>query len=225
MQSTPSILLIALALTGWAVADLPKKAPISKYTRLWTDSPFTSKPPPPEPAGPAADPLADYALLGVSPVTGGYRVTMINKKDPAKRVIVESDRPTGGFKILGVTRKPGDPRGTVVRMSSGSVTGDVAFDESLLALAAPAAPKVAQKPVLPGGAPGINQGAAPVQPGQPGQPNQPGQTPVRQPRPRVVPPATPAQPGQPGIPAQRSQLGKPGQPSSSNLRRDRRTLR
>ena len=33
---------------AWAAADLPKKAPITKYTGLWTNSPFTSKPPPPE---------------------------------------------------------------------------------------------------------------------------------------------------------------------------------
>lgn len=212
MKSAPRILLVALALTGWAVGDLPKKAPISKYTRLWSDSPFTSKPVVLL-AGPAVDPLKDYALLGVSPVTGGYRVTMLNKKDPSKRVIVESDRPAEGFKILGVTRKPGDPHGTVVRMSSGSVTGDVAFDKSLLALAPPpaqAAPKVGQnpqqllpQPQLPGVAPGMNSGAAPLQPGQ---------VPPRQPRPRVVPPAAPIQPAQPNS-------------GLSNPRRDRRILR
>lgn len=224
MKSTSRILLFALALTGWAVADLPKKAPISKYTRLWTESPFTSKPPPPEAAGPEADPLEDYALLGVSPVTGGYRVTMMNKKDPAKRLIVESDRPTEGFKILTVTRKPGDPLGTVVRMSSGSVSGNVSFDPQLLTIAAPpaaAGPKPVQQPMLPGVAHGAGQGAgqgvthgaAPVQPGQ---------VPPRQPRPRVVPPAAPTQPA---LPAQLTQPARPGRPSSTNLRRDHRTPR
>jgi len=212
MKSTPRVLLIALALTGWVVADLPKKAPISKYTRLWTESPFTSKPVV-GPTGPVADPLGDYSLLGVSPVTGGYRVTLINKKDPAKRLIVESDKPAEGFKILGVTRKAGDPLGTVVRMSSGSVTGNVAFDPQLLTIAAapaPVAPKGTQ-PLLPGvapggvpGAPGVSHGAAPVQPGQA----------ARQPRPRVVPPA--ATPGQPV---------RPGQPSPSTPRRDHRSPR
>ncbi len=218
MKSTPRILLVALALTGWAVADLPKKAPISKYTRLWTESPFTSKPVV-APAGPVADPLEDYSLAGVSPVTGGYRVTLLNKKNPTERLIVESDRPTGGFKILAVTRKPGDPLGTVVRMSSGSVTGNVAFDPQLLTLAPPPAPTGGPKPgqpnlpgVVPGTAPGVNHGAAPV--GQPGQAGQPGQVPPRQPRPRVVPPAiTPTQPV------------RPGQPSPSTLRRDHRSPR
>jgi hypothetical protein len=202
MKSAPHILFVILALTGWAVADLPKKAPKSKYTRLWTDSPFTSKPVV-EAAGPAVDPLEDYALLGVSPVTGGYRVTMLNKKNPTKRLIVESDRPSEGFKILSVTRKPGDPLGTVVRMSSGSVSGNIAFDEKLLTIAAPPAPAVPKvpQPLLPG----VAHGAAPV--------GQPGQEPTRQPRPRVVPPVAPSQPV------------RPGPPSSSTLRRDHRPLR
>jgi hypothetical protein len=49
MKTAPRMLLLALALTGWAAADLPKKAPVTKYSRLWTDSPFTSKPEPPPP--------------------------------------------------------------------------------------------------------------------------------------------------------------------------------
>ena len=40
---------------------------------------------------------------------------------------MDSDKPpTEGFKILKVTRKPGDPLGTTVRMNSGSMTGNVA---------------------------------------------------------------------------------------------------
>jgi len=177
--AAPRILLLALAFTGWAAADLPKKAPITKYTGLWTNSPFTSKPPPPE-AGPAVNPLEDYALCGVSPVTAGYRVTLLNKKKPEERIIVETDRPSDGFKILSVTRKPGDPLGTVVRMMSGSITGTVSFDEKLLTLAAPPAAK--PPPQAPPG----------VVPGQPQL--QPGQMPQRQPRPRVVPPPMPQTP-------------------------------
>lgn len=193
MHSALRILLLAPALTGWAVADdLPRKAPVGKYTGLWTNSPFTSKPPPPE-AGPAVNPLEDYALGGVSPVSGGYRVTLLNKKKPEERIITETDRPREGFKILGVTRKPGDPLGTVVRITKGSVTGTVAFDESMLKLAA--APAAA--PPQPNQAPGV----------QPQPVLQPGQVPaVRQPRPRVVaPPPNPTavpprpQPGQPVI--------------------------
>lgn len=206
MTSAPCILLTALALTGWAAAELPRKAPLTKYTRLWTDSPFTSKPPP---AGPAevANPLEDYALAGVSPVTGGYRVTLINKKKPDERIIVESDKPRDGFKVLGVTRKPGDPLGTVVRMASGSLTGTVAFDEKLLTIAPPAPPQ--QKP------------AANLPPGvQPGQVPQPGQAPQRQPRPRVVPPPVPQAAGQAARPPV-----QPAQPVQNNLRPARRNQR
>jgi hypothetical protein len=202
MHSALRILLLAPALTGWAAADLPRKAPISKYTGLWTNSPFTSKPPPPE-AGPALNPLEDYTLGGVSPIAGGYRVTLLNKKKPQERIITESDKPSGGFKILGVTRKPGDPLGTVVRLSSGSVTGTVTFDEASLKLTPP-----------PAAAPAANASPGVQPPGQPPQPVPPGaNTALRQPRPRVVQPP-PAQGVTPAKPAT--------SPSHSSTRPDRR---
>jgi hypothetical protein len=202
--SNPAFLL--LALTGAVLADLPKKAPLSRYSSLWTNSPFTSKPPPAE-AGLAANPLDDYALIGVSPIGGtGYRVTLINKKKPEERITVDSDKPSkDGFKVLEVIRKAGDPLGTTVRMNSGSMTGVVAFDTKLLTLAA--APKAA---------------AQPQQPGQPPQPGQPIPQPVdpnqRQPRPRVVPPPAPvagAVPptNPPGIPG----VQTPQRPNTQNL--------
>ena len=166
MIPTLRIASCLLALVGWVVADVPKKAPKTKYTGLWTNSPFTSKPPPPEDA-PEANPLEDFALLGVSPIEGGYRVTVIKKKEPETRIYLRSTdpQPKEGLKVLGVTRKAGDPLGTVVRMSSGLKTGNVGYDEKLLTLAqAPA-----QKPA-----------------GQPGQAAQPGQP--------VVQPAIPGQP-------------------------------
>jgi hypothetical protein len=174
----PAILpLLPLLFGAWASADVPKKAPITKYSNLWQNSPFTSKPPPPT-ATEQANPLEDYALCGISPIGGGYQITLLNKKKPEERITVRSDetKPKHGFKILEVKRKSGDPLGTTVRLSSGSVTGTVAFEEKLLALAAPPATK-------PHAAAGT-QGAAPMQ-----NPTiQPGQLPGRQPRPRVVPP-------------------------------------
>ena len=204
MHPALRLLLLLPALIGVAAADLPRKAPLTKYSGLWMNSPFTSKPPPPE-QGPAANPLEDYALAGVSPISSGYRVTLLNRKKPEERIVVDSDKPRDGFKILEVTRKPGDPLATVVRMSSGSVTGTVSFDESLLTLTPPPA---AQNPQLPPG----------VQPPQPGAQPQPGQAPQRQPRPRVVPPPNPqnqqqARPGQ--------QPGQPVQPQQRPGRRNR----
>jgi hypothetical protein len=194
----------SLLLAGATLADLPKKAPLSRYSSLWTNSPFTSKPPPAE-AGVANNPLDDYALIGVSPIGGtGYRVTLLNKKKPEERIIVDSDKPSkDGFKVLEVIRKAGDPLGTTVRMNSGSMTGTVAFDTKLLALAA--APKAA----VPPGQPGQPQAGQPPIPGQP-QP-QPANSPLRQPRPRVVPPPAPTVPGlpQPGAVPQATPPGIP----------------
>lgn len=209
------VILLLPALAGLAAADVPRKAPITKYARLWTDSPFTSKPPPPD-QGPVVNPLEDYTLAGVSPVSSGYRVTLLNKKKPEDRIIVESDKPREGFKILAVTRKAGDPLGTVVRMQSGSVTGTVGFDETLLTLA----PPPAAKPQAP---PGVVQ-----PPPIPGQPPQPGQQPIRQPRPRVVPPPTPNAQAQGQAQPQVQPQGLPpgvrpgGQPTQNQQRPDRR---
>ena len=178
---------LLLALVGVASADLPKKPSLQKYSGLWTNSPFTAKPPPPE-AGPENNPLDDYALIGVSSLgVKNYLVTLINKKKPDEpRIYVETHRESKGFKILKVTRKDGDPLGTVVQMQSGSMTGTVSYDQKLLtltpaAVAKPAAPQPGQPP----------QGGPQVAPGEP----------QRQPRPRVVPPPAPGANGQP-IPGQ-----------------------
>jgi hypothetical protein len=186
-------LFCLLALVGSVQADLPKKTPPSRYANLWTNSPFTAKPPP---AGPVdqVNPLDDYALLGVSPISAtGYRVTLINKKQPDERITVDSDKTNTDFKILEVIRKSGDPLGTEVRMSSGSMTGKVSFDQKLLVLTPAAPPK---PPTIQNGQPPMPN--ANVQPGAVvnGQPVPNGTVPViRQPRPRVIPPPTPtAQP-------------------------------
>lgn len=192
MKAIFRIALATLAAHGLVAADSPKKAPITKYTKLWQDSPFTSKPLPPPPDDPAPA-FEDYSLAGVSPIEGGYRVTLMEKKDPTKRHFIYSDdpNPPKGFKILGVTRKADDPRGTVVRLSTGSQVGTVTYDDKLMTIAAPK-PQAPQQPAIPG---------QPVP-----QPLQPGQIPQRQPRPRVVPPPVPAQgqvqPGQPQVQAQ-----------------------
>ena len=191
MKTPSSILILTLAISTWAAADLPKKAPYSKYLHLVQNSPFTSKPLPVDP-GPQVNILDDYALAGVSPIAGGYRVTLLNKKKPDERIAVSSDevKPKHGFKILEVMHKEGDPLGTTVKLSSASGTGTVAFDEKHLALAAPAAPKQAPNGQHPNAQ--HPSGLPAAMPGIPGQTVQPGQIPGRQPRPRVVPPPTPA---------------------------------
>lgn len=153
--------------------------PLNRYSRLWSDSPFTSKPPPAA-ALEQANPLEDYALLGVSPISSsGYRVTLINKKQPEERIIVDSDKTNTPFKILEVIRKSGDPLGTEVRMSSGSMSGKVSFDSKLLVII-PASPLKGQNNPLQPQANGIPQPSM--------QANANSAVPVRQPRPRVIPP-------------------------------------
>jgi hypothetical protein len=174
----PVFWLLALSTSVWA--EVPQKAPPGYYSSLYTDSPFTTKPPPVT-AGPLNNPLEDYALIGVSPIgrvddADGYRVTLLNKKKPDERITVNSGDAKSDFKILEVIRKSGDPLGTTVRMSTGSMMGTVSFDEKLLTLAV-AQPRVqTQQPV---------QGGPQLQPGMP---NMPPGVPPRQPRPRVVPP-------------------------------------
>ena len=169
----PSLLLLP-ALTAVLHAGVPQKLPLSNYSRLWTNSPFTSKPPT-FGSGPIANPLDDYALLGVSPIGKGHRVTLINKKQPDQRITVETGKTSAdGFSIIKVNRKAGQPLETTVEMASGSMQGTVSFDEKLLTIAAP-------PPVAP---------AAPAQAPQPIQ----GQATPVQPRPRVVPPPAPSSP-------------------------------
>lgn len=196
----PTLVLCLAAVAGHAVADAPKKAPISRYTKLWLDSPFTTKPPP---AGPAAieNPLEDYALIGVSSLGGDkYRATMLNKKKPdAPRIYLESGTESGGFKLIKVNRKNGNPLATTIQVQSGSATGTVSVDEKLLTLATPQPAKAAQNPQQNPNQP----------PGQDNNPNNQG----RMPRPRVVPapggqaqegvipPQNTAQPNLPAVPA------------------------
>ncbi len=205
-MKTISVFALLIAFAGSSFADVPKKIPRSRYEALWKNSPFTSKPAV-ETGAPVENPLSDFALIGVSSTGDNrYRVTMINKKAPEdERIYVDSDNPKAAYKIIKVNRTPGDPMGTTVTMSSGTMTGTVSYDEKLLTIAA-------AKTAGPG--PGQNG-----QPGQPGQPNQPGQPPngnnnpalmnrppgapgantagavpgAKTPRPRIVPPpsATP----------------------------------
>lgn len=200
-MKTPAIplLLSALALSGMAVADVPKKVPSSRYIKLWTDSPFTTKPVI-DPGNGPENPLVDYGLIGVSPIGGdNYRATIMNKKKPDEpRIYLETGREVGGFTLLKVIHKNGDPLATTLQVKTGSSTGTVSVDEKLITLAAPPAAKVA--PPAAGGVPGQNPPPGPnnVQPGG-----------GRQPRPRVVPPPVPTTGQQVPQPTQQVQGAAP----------------
>lgn len=184
--------LLALLLASSVVAFAnPSKAPLTKYSTLWTNSPFTSKPPIEDGPPPGPNPLEDYALGGITPITGGYRVTLLNRKDPEERVTIDTHRKNQehGFEVVSVDRKPGDPLATVVHLSKGTNKGTVEFDTALLTLKAPPAPAPQQPQARPGTPP------IPGQP-QPGNPNDPR----AQIRNRVVQPPVPT-PAAPTAPA------------------------
>lgn len=165
-----------------AHASTPVKAPLVKYTGLWTNSPFTSKPPPPPPPE-MANPFEDFTLTGIAPVPGGYRITIMSKKNPDVKKVIEPGAKSE-FTVVSVNRNPEKALGTTVVLSSGAIQGTVSFEPELITLkAAPAAPAVQQgNQNLP---PGVTDPNQPPMPPQAGQNTGDGQ---RQPRPRIVPP-------------------------------------
>ncbi len=169
-------ILLFLSLTVGLSADIPRKAPLTRYTGLWTNSPFTSKPPPPEPTT-TINPLEDFTLTGIAPVPGGYRITIVSKKDPDLKEIIEPGSKSD-YKIVSVNRTPGKALGTTVVLSAGNIQGTVAFEPEMLVLKAPPAQQQPQQANLP---PGVEPPA-----------NKDQNSAQRQPRPRIVPPPQPA---------------------------------
>lgn len=160
--------LILLSIGLPAFSEIPRKMPYTKYRSLWDDSPFTTKPII-ESAPVEENVFEDYALAGVAPIKGGYQVTLIDRKDPGKRTYINSDdeRPPHGFKIESVERDNDDFKGTVVHLRSGSRRGTVSYDEKLLTLVKPPAPKATSRQqtsskgrpkTMPGQVPGMKNG-------------------------------------------------------------------
>ena len=168
--------LLTAAFITQVYGDIPRKAPLTRYTGLWSNSPFTSKPPPA--TGPTAvNPLEDFTLTGIAPVPGGYRITIVNKKNPDEKKVIE---PGGSddFQLVSVDRNPEVSLGTTVVLSAGGTQGTVTFEPDLITLKkAPAAAPVQTARKLP---PGVTAAQANQKKRQ------------RQPRPRIVTPPTPA---------------------------------
>ena len=138
MKTFLTLLLAAFACLP-AHANIPKKQPLVKYTGLWTNSPFTAKPPEVQ-AGPPVNPFEDFTLTGIAPVPGGHRITIMSKKNQDVKKIIEPGG-TSEFKVVSVNRNPEKALGTTVVLSSGSIQGTVTFEPELITLkAAPAAP-------------------------------------------------------------------------------------
>ncbi|MFK7851336.1 MAG: hypothetical protein AB8D78_10195 [Akkermansiaceae bacterium] len=141
MKNKSAILTLILAgLTSPVWGEIPRKAPITRYTGLWTNSPFTSKPPPPTVVS-TINPLDDFVLTGIAPVPGGYRITVINRKDPTNKEVIE---PGGNsdFELVSVNRNPEVSLGTTVVLAVNGKQGTVTFDRAAITLnSPPAAPQ------------------------------------------------------------------------------------
>ncbi len=196
MKATISIGSVMIFASALAFAGAPVKKPETSYSHLSTNSPFTSKPLPPEQvAGPA--PLDDWALGGVSEVEGGHMVTIFHKKNAGETQIIRpsgtlakmkdgmkwmNPGEAGSYKVERVEYGKESWKDTVVYLTSGSGGSDkVAFDDKLLVPAASAAPAQTRPP---------GPGQPPVQLQQPGV-IVPGQGGIRPPRQRVVVPPAP----------------------------------
>lgn len=198
-MKTLSVLIIAAMACLPVHANTPEKEPLVKYTGLWTNSPFTSKPPVVGP-GTTVNPFEDFTLTGIAPVPGGYHITIMSKKNPdVKEVLTPGVTNKKGFKVVSVNRNPEKALGTTVVLSAGSVEGTVTFEPELITLkAAPVAPVEQQE---------NEQPAVPTPPNQ----NPEAQAGQRLPRPRIVPPPTP--------PANQQKQNQPSGERRDNRRR------
>lgn len=161
-------LALFCAMTVLAEGAAPKQLQHGRYAKLWTNSPFTSKPVVTGP-GPVADPFEGYSLGGISKLADGYFAILFNSKNPTEKVVIRPGAKSD-FSIVKVDWAP-NWKETVVTLRNGGKEGTVTFDEKQLTIKAPAAnkppAKPAAKPLIPEAKPA---------------------TPTRKPRPRVVVP-------------------------------------
>lgn len=131
MHSTAISVLSVLATTGAVFADVPQKAPLGRYQALWHSSPFTSKPSCdlPTVAETAHD---DFTLGGVSPIPGGYRVTILPKTGKLDRIHLDSGETVSGITIQRVEFDESDPLNTIVYLKSGALSAPLRFDRQAL---------------------------------------------------------------------------------------------
>jgi hypothetical protein len=129
-----------LGLAILPVAELHAKVPpvpsLTRYQRLWNDSPLTTKPEVVRPAvGPG--PLDEWALGGVSETERGFLLVLFNRTKPQEKLII-APGDSKGFEILEVRRDPANYLQTQVQLRYKNATGWVGYEESLLAIKAPA---------------------------------------------------------------------------------------
>lgn len=155
-------LLTAAILMGTilpAISAVPIKQPLGRYAELWTDSPFTVKPPIDAPEVEEENPLDDYTLAGACKMKGGWFVVLINKKDRNERVRIRPGvENLSGFQVVGVENEGGYMDTKVQIQTRNGKKGTVEYDKKFIVLrkATPRAPtrkptaKPGQRPPIPG---------------------------------------------------------------------------
>ena len=126
-----TISLGLLAAAGPAFSQGVKKQPLSRYAKLWTQSRFTEKPPPEEKAPDTT--FDDWTLAGVANTPQGARVTLMNKQDRTKRVVIPPGGVRDGFEVISVNVERRAYDTTVVIRKNGKV-GTITVDEKAVAL-------------------------------------------------------------------------------------------
>jgi hypothetical protein len=175
-----SILALLITTGSDALADAPKQLPKTRYTPLWSDSPFTSKPPPPT-APEAANPFEGYSLGGVSKLADGYFVVLLNAKDPNENVLIRPGYKSD-WEIVAVDWSKTNWRETTVKVKKGATVGTIGFDTANLAVKPPAAAQPTPNAPQAGGGNPNQQRAGNQQQGQGDNPQRP------RPRRRVMAP-------------------------------------
>jgi len=131
------VFIFLLTLSSIVIADTPRKHNINKFNRLWTDSPFTTKPPEPQKQ---VKKNLDWSLAGLSRHSNGsYTVTLINKKDRNDRLYINTDgrnmkKRELEFEVLEVEQAKGfNFKDSKVQIqNSDGVTGWVEYDQNTL---------------------------------------------------------------------------------------------
>jgi len=147
MKALVTILLLTHTLV---LAELPNKRNPMELRSLWENSPFTVKPA----IESAKNELEDWTLAGVSSnSSGGYMITIVNKKDRSDRRRIHSSGQNSegnvdGYNILEVAQGGLDYKKTKVKLSIDGQEGWVTYDEKLLAIK-PAPPISSRPPAQP----------------------------------------------------------------------------
>lgn len=167
-------LTVWIALAATASASAPSQPTLTRYSKLWTKSVFTT--PAPEEVSVRENPLQDYALGGISKLEDGYYAILLNRKKPEEKVVIYPGQKSN-FQVVDVKWPDGSWKDAVVTVRNGSNTGTVKFEDKLLAVKT-----AAVKPTPAKAKPAANNNNNNNQ----GNRRREGQT--RTPRPRVVVP-------------------------------------